>query len=314
MDVIPPLTALRCFESVARLGAVTLAARELHVTHSAVSQQIRVLEETMGVALFVREARGLRLTEEGRLYALEIRAALRDIAQATRTARTRPQAGEVVIATLASFALHWLVPRLPRFRQAHPYYHVRLITGLELQDLRHGMADIGIRMGQGGWPGIDHQRLFDDSLVVVASPRFNGGDLPNTSEAIVASPIVQNHDAPWTDWCQAAQVDEPSAAPLLYAIDSNVAMGAVLNGEGIALERLSLVADKIASGALVQLSPISVAYPYPYWLAWPQRDTLSAKQTHLIDWIIAEVADYQTEIAKLQPHQLAGVIVQGDAL
>src|ERR1700675_2867636 len=77
MKNVPPLTALRCFEAASRLGGVTLAARELHVTHSAVSQQIRILEDTLGVALFVREARGLRLTEEGRLYALEIRSALR---------------------------------------------------------------------------------------------------------------------------------------------------------------------------------------------------------------------------------------------
>ena len=84
------MTALRCFEAVARLGGVTQAARELHVTHSAVSQQIKVLEDSMGVALFVREARGLRLTEEGRLYALDIRIALRDITQATRRAPGAP--------------------------------------------------------------------------------------------------------------------------------------------------------------------------------------------------------------------------------
>src|SRR5579863_4787446 len=116
MKPIPPLTALRCFEAVARLGGVTLAARELHVTHSAVSQQIKVLEESMGIALFVREARGLRLTEEGRLYALDIRTALRDITEATRRAQARPRESELVIATLPSFAQHWLMPRLPGFR------------------------------------------------------------------------------------------------------------------------------------------------------------------------------------------------------
>jgi LysR family glycine cleavage system transcriptional activator len=109
MKPIPPLTALRCFEAVARLGGVTPAARELHVTHSAVSQQIKVLEESMGVALFVREARGLRLTDDGRLYALEIRSALRDITQATRAgAPARKRTGDrdraVVRAALARAA------------------------------------------------------------------------------------------------------------------------------------------------------------------------------------------------------------------
>jgi LysR family transcriptional regulator, glycine cleavage system transcriptional activator len=292
MDMIPPLAALRCFESVARLGAVTLAARELHVTHSAVSQQIRILEETMGVALFVREARGLRLTEEGRLYALEVRAALRNIAQATRIAQTRPQPSELVIATLPSFALHWLIPRLSRFRERHPYYGIRLQTSLEVQEIRHGLADIGVRMGQGDWPGLGHQRLMSDELVVVASPSFNHGDLPATPEAIVMCPIVLSHDAPWTDWCHAAQVNEPSNPCGLAAIDSNIVLGAVARGDGIALERRSLIDDKLATGELVQLSPITVPYPYAYWLVWPQRDSLTVKQTHFIEWMTEEVERY----------------------
>ncbi|HTJ93124.1 MAG TPA: LysR substrate-binding domain-containing protein [Pararobbsia sp.] len=292
MDTIPPLTALRYFESVARLGTVTLAARELHVTHSAVSQQIRILEETMGVPLFLREARGLQLTEEGRLYALEIRAALRNIAQATRIAQTRPQPSELVVATLPSFALHWLLARLPRFRERHPYYSLRLNTSLEVRDIRHGLADIGVRMGQGGWPGLGHQRLMGDELVVVSSPSFRNGELPATTEAIVACPIVLSHDAPWTDWCHAAQIDEPAGPCALAAIDSNIALGAVLRGDGIALERRSLIADKVASGELVQLSPITVPYPYAYWLVWPQRDALSVKQHHFIEWITEEVERY----------------------
>ena len=159
---LPPLTALRCFEAVARLGGVTLAARELHVTHSAVSQQIKRLEELMGLALFVREGRGLRLTDEGRLYSLDIRAALRGIAQATQLAQGRPQDSELVIATLPSFALHWLLPRLDGFRALHPNYRLRLQTSLAVQDLRSGLVDIGIRMGQGHWPDMEKQALFED--------------------------------------------------------------------------------------------------------------------------------------------------------
>ncbi|MGE8490631.1 MAG: LysR family transcriptional regulator, partial [Paraburkholderia nemoris] len=164
MKPIPPLTALRCFEAVARLGGVTQAARELHVTHSAVSQQIKVLEDSMGVALFMREARGLRLTEEGRLYALDIRMALRDITHATRRAQARPHESELVITTLPSFAQHWLVPRLGSFRDAHPYYRIRLQTSLQVEDFRQGASDIGIRMGQGHWPDVAQQKLFDDEM------------------------------------------------------------------------------------------------------------------------------------------------------
>jgi LysR family glycine cleavage system transcriptional activator len=296
MKPIPPLTALRCFEAVARLGGVTQAARELHVTHSAVSQQIKVLEDAMGVALFVREARGLRPTEEGRLYALEIRAALRDITQATRRAQARPHDSELVIATLPSFAQHWLVPRLQSFREAHPYYRVRLATGLQLEDLRHGVSDIGIRMGQGHWPDVAQQKLFDDEMLVVAAPHFAlapNGRFPVTAEDVVACPLISSPDAPWGDWCEAAKVAQPVAARVvLSANDSNVVISAVLLGQGVALERRSLVSHALGRGDLVQITSIRVRYRYPYWLVWQQRETLTAQQAHFAQWIEGQVDAY----------------------
>ncbi|NMM03483.1 LysR family transcriptional regulator [Paraburkholderia sp. RP-4-7] len=296
MKPIPPLTALRCFEAVARLGGVTPAARELHVTHSAVSQQIKVLEESMGVALFVREARGLRLTDEGRLYALEIRSALRDITQATRRAQARPHESELVIATVPSFAQHWLVPRLAGFREAHPYYRVRLLTNLQIEDFRQGTSDIGIRMGQGHWPDVAQQKLFDDDMLVVAAPHFAlgpHGRFPRTAEDVLACPLISSPDAPWSDWCQAAQVAEPAAEALvLSANDSNIVIGAVLLGQGVALERRSLVAHALARGELLQITDIRVPYRYPYWLVWQQREILNAKQAHFAQWIDAQVDAY----------------------
>ncbi|RKF37454.1 LysR substrate-binding domain-containing protein [Paraburkholderia fungorum] len=296
MKPIPPLTALRCFEAVARLGGVTPAARELHVTHSAVSQQIKVLEESMGVALFVREARGLRLTDDGRLYALEIRSALRDITQATRRAQARPHESELVIATLPSFAQHWLMPRLASFREAHPYYRVRLLTNLQIEDFRQGTSDIGIRMGQGHWPDVAQQKLFDDDMLVVAAPHFAlgpQGRFPRTAEDVLACPLISSPDAPWSDWCQAAQVGEPAAeAAVLSANDSNIVIGAVLLGQGVALERRSLVAHALARGELVQITDICVPYRYPYWLVWQQREILNAKQAHFAQWIDAQVSAY----------------------
>jgi len=296
MKPIPPLTALRCFEAVARLGGVTPAARELHVTHSAVSQQIKVLEASMGVALFVREARGLRLTDDGRLYALEIRSALRDITQATRRAQARPHESELVIATVPSFAQHWLVPRLASFREAHPYYRVRLLTNLQIEDFRQSTSDIGIRMGQGHWPDVAQQKLFDDDMLVVAAPHFAlepNGRFPRTAEDVLACPLISSPDAPWSDWCQAAQVAEPAAEALvLSANDSNIVISAVLLGQGVALERRSLVAHALARGDLVQITDIRVPYRYPYWLVWQQREILNAKQAHFAQWIDAQVDAY----------------------
>lgn len=286
------MTSLRCFEAVARLGRVTLAATELHVTHSAVSQQIRLLEDMMGVPLFIREGRGLRLTEEGRLYALDIRAALRSIAQATQLAQARPQETGLTIATLPSFALHWLMPRLPRFLSRHPHYRIGLQTGLEIQDLRHGLADVGIRMGQGHWPGLAQKALFQDRLVTVAAPDFRNGRLPATAAEVVQCPLIRSTDAPWDDWCAAASVLAPAAAFVLTANDSNIVIAAALRGQGIALERHSIVADALARGELVAVTDITVPYPYAYWLVWAEHETPKAGQTHFIAWITEEVAAY----------------------
>ncbi|MDG0900033.1 LysR family transcriptional regulator, partial [Pseudomonas sp. L01] len=112
MSDLPPLTALRSFEAVARLGSISQAASELHVTHSAISQQIKLLENLLGLALFVREGRGLRLSENGRFYALQVRASLGEIADATRVVRARPREGELVVTVMPSFGLNWLLPRL----------------------------------------------------------------------------------------------------------------------------------------------------------------------------------------------------------
>lgn len=153
MSNLPPITCLRCFESVARLGSVTAAAKELHVTHSAISQQIKVLEHMIGVTLFVREGRGLRVSEDGRLYALQIRESLGAIAEATRLIKTQPKSTELVVAVLPSFGFSWLLPRLPRFQQLQPHISVRLQASLALSNLARESVDVGIRMGKGDWEG-----------------------------------------------------------------------------------------------------------------------------------------------------------------
>ncbi|QBJ78709.1 LysR substrate-binding domain-containing protein [Aquitalea sp. USM4] len=296
MRPLPPLSALRSFEALARLGSVTQAASELHVTHSAISQQIRQLEEMLGVVLFVREGRGLRLTEDGRLYALQVRIGLTELTEATRLIQARPRDGELVVAVLPSFGAHWLLPRLPRFQARFPQYRISLRASLDIQDLRQGLVDIGVRMGQGGWEGLQQQHLFDDELVVVASPGFRQGKLPRTPAEIVAGPVVRTVES-WMGWCQAAGVEEPSQAGL-WINDSNLVLQAVQQGMGVALERRSLVDAGLKSGMLVQLSDIVVPYPYPHWLVWPQRESSLLKQREFAGWMAEEVAVYQQELAQ----------------
>ncbi|MFZ5957723.1 LysR substrate-binding domain-containing protein [Pseudomonas knackmussii] len=291
MSAYPPLSALRSFEAVARLGSVTLAAAELHVTHSAVSQQVRQLEELLGITLLQREGRGLRLSEEGRLYALQVRRALRDIAEATRLARARPSEGELVIAVLPSFGQQWLLPRLPSFRERYPQFRLRLLASLEVIDLRQGLADAAVRIGQGHWEGLAQQRLFDDELVAVCAPHFNGGRLPRTPAEILASPLIHGFES-WLPWCQAAGVPLPKGDGVFTANDSNLVVEALRLGLGVTIERRSLVAGALSRGELVQLSEIRAPYAYPYWLVWPQREAVQAKVELFAEWLAEQVDLY----------------------
>jgi LysR family glycine cleavage system transcriptional activator len=295
MNAFPPLTALRSFEATSRLGSVTLAAKELHVTHSAISQQIKVLEELVGLTLFVREGRGLRVSEDGRLYALQIRQALGDIEHATRLIQAQPRTGELVVAVIPSFARSWLIPRLPAFQRLYPHTNIRLQASLSVSNLHQESVDIGIRMGKGDWEGVEQKLLFHDELVVVAAPHFNGGQLPQTPRQIVDSRIVHSTES-WLPWCQAAGVEMGIERQGVCSNDSNLVLEAVRLGQGIALDRRSLVHDAIARGELVQLSEISAPYPYPYWLAWPPRERSAGKQREFSDWLCGEVEIYLTQI------------------
>ena len=296
MSSIPPITCLRSFEAVARLGSVTAAAKELHVTHSAISQQIKVLEEMIGVTLFVREGRGLRVSEDGRLYALQIRESLSGIAEATRLIKTQPKSTELVVAVLPSFGFSWLLPRLPRFQQSQPHISIRLQASLALSNLTRESVDVGIRMGKGDWDGLEQHLLFHDETLVVAAPHFNGGVLPQTPEEIISSTIIFNMES-WQPWCQAAglALDVPRIG--LCSNDSNLVLQAVRLGQGIALERRSLVDDAIKLGELVQLSPITAPYPYPYWLVLPNRERSEIKQRVFSSWLANEVDEYLNQLA-----------------
>lgn len=289
MSDLPPLPALRSFEAVARLGSVTRAARELHVTHSAVSQQLRQLEDALGVALLVREGRGLRVSEAGRLYALQIRRTLVEMAEATRRVKAPPQAGTVTVAVLPSFGRAWLVPRLPDFQRRHPGIHLRLLASLEVVHLGDSAADLGIRMGDGQWDGVEARLLLHDEWVPVAAPFFNGGQLPQEPEAIVAGASLFCSES-WQAWCQRVGVAPPARSGL-ECNDSNLVLEAARLGQGVALERRSLVQDAIVRGELVQLGHVTAPYPFPYWLVWPRQRPLSALAQAFVTWLQAQAAD-----------------------
>jgi LysR family glycine cleavage system transcriptional activator len=298
MKPLPPLPALRAFEAVARLGSVVKAADELHVTHGAISQQVRALEEFLGFALFLRQGRRLAITEDGRIYAMRLRMALGDIASATSEVLALPRADELIVAVLPSFGAHWLVRRLPAFRAAFPGYKLTLRAGLELIDFQVDRVDAAVRMGPGGWEGVSQTRLFDDELVAVAAVHFNGGKLPRTPAAVMCAPLLRSVES-WSPWLAAAGLPDSVPDGPIYT-DSNLVVEALRQGQGVAVTRRSLVHDLIRAGELCQLTAVAATYANPYWLVWPPRSEGTAKQAAFADWLAGEVRNYLAEVATLK--------------
>ncbi len=189
MSDYPPIASLRSFEAVARLGSVTLAAKELHVTHSAISQQIKVLEEMLGVRLFTRHGRGVQINEEGRLYAMHVREALEHIADATRLVHVKPRT-----TTLTRHGTFFCLPLAlatagSLSRPISPY-HLAALVSLTVTNMQQEAVDIAIRMGKGDWEGLESRYMFADELIVVAAPHYNGGSLPATPQEVAAGKII----------------------------------------------------------------------------------------------------------------------------
>ncbi|AVV82836.1 LysR family transcriptional regulator [Shewanella putrefaciens] len=168
---LPPLNALRAFEAAARLQSMTLASKELHVTHGAISKQIRILEEYLGFALFVRLHKKVGLTDEAQRYLPHVQAALQTLSSATgdlRRQSTRPQT--LAINVLPSLTINWLIPRMEQFKSLHPHLYVDLSIGDFAVDFNQGRYDIAIRSSTVIPKGVNYIKLMDEDLCLVCAP------------------------------------------------------------------------------------------------------------------------------------------------
>ncbi|GGK53149.1 transcriptional regulator GcvA [Salinarimonas ramus] len=295
---LPPLATLRAFEAVARLGSFTAAARELCLTQTAVSHQIRTLEECLSCRVLFRTSRSVVLTSEGADYLDAVRPSLRALEAATHAVRGRGRDDALVLSVYPSFAAKWLVPRLGGFQAQHPQIRVRIEVGHELVD-PHGRGDLlAIRYGRGSWPGLSAQRLFGERLLPVAAPRLLNA-LPLDDVADLAAHRAL-HDIAcdgsadgWARWIAHAGHDEIAFAAETAFGDSYLLLAAALDGLGVALGRALLVADDLAAGRLVAPFDLPLDDAMAYWLVSgdPERDGPAARAFR--GWIDAEARAWE---------------------
>lgn len=299
---LPPLNALRAFEAAARHLSFTKAAEELHVTQAAVSHQVKQLEETLGVVLFRRLNRTILLTDAGQAYLPPLREAFDAIATATAEVTARRETGPLRVSVLPSFAAKWLLPRLPRFREAHPECDLLLSASNEVADLHREGIDAAIRFGLGPYPDLEVTPLMREHVFPVCSPRLLEGPRPlRVPEDLKHHVLLQDqvHDTPddpgWRVWLDAAGVTgiDPARGPG-YS-DSALVLQAAVDGQGVALSRRSLAQDDLAAGRLIKPFGPDLVSGFSYRFVTTRAGARDPRIRAFRDWLVAQVRMEEAE-------------------
>ncbi len=300
-----PLTALRVFESSARLGTFKAAADELAVTPAAVSHQIKSLESRLGVLLFERGASGVRLTEEGAQLFRASHDALLALSRGLDALRP-DTAGErpLVLTTTPAFAAMWLIPRLGAFRRIDPHLHIKVETGNTLVDLeREARIDLAIRATSRTFPALHEIALIDEYFGAFAATGFDAHrtDEPlDLIETVWDTPLPVSVD--WASWCRAAGRETWfERAVFRHYDDEHYALQAVLHGQGVALLSSVLAAEHVERGALMPIEP-SVRLDGARFVALCRPGRAREPQVaRFLDWLDAEIAQTRAAVARMAP-------------
>jgi len=305
---LPPLAALRAFEAAARHRSFKKAAEELHVTPAAVSQQIKLLESYLGLALFRRLTRAIEITPQGLAMLPKIRQGFDCLVAAVDSARQGDE-GPLTVNAPPSFASRWLVPRLPRFAASHPGVDIRLSSSADAVDRQGGRAgggkwvappaafgELAIRYGTGDYPGMRVDKIFAPDYVPVCSPLLIGqGKSLATPADLVGHVLIHDEtigDAggqpDWAQWLKMAGVSGVDSRRGLRFSNAILAVEAALNGQGVALALSPLVEADVAAGRLVIPFALTTPSPFAYYLVMSEAMAGRASVAAFRDWILGE--------------------------
>lgn len=286
---LPPLSTVRSFEATARHGSAARAAEELHVTPGAISQQLRKLEDFVGQRLFERQARGLVLTDAGRVLLAGCQEALAALQRAT--AQLRHQRQVLLVSCTPVFAAQWLVPRLQDFLQSAPEVDVHVSITARLVDLAAEGVHFAVRHGLGRYAGLQARRLLDDDLQPVCSPLWVAHRPTAQAADITAAGLL--HDGQrddWQLWARAAGRPQLDTSQGIVFVDSNAAIEAALAGRGVALARRSMVVNELEQGRLLALQVPPLVTPLAYYLVFREPTLAQPAARRFHDWLLAQAA------------------------
>lgn len=303
---LPPLNALRAFEAAARHLNFSRAADELSVTPGAVSQQIQNLEDFIGATLFRRTPKGLLLTDAAQIALPALREAFDRLAEAASMLTAAVDGRRLTVSVAPSFAAKWLVPRLGKFEAAHPQVDVWVSAGIDLVDFAGGEVDIAIRYGSGRYPGLEVQRLMQETVIAVASPEFLQAhpletltDLTGQILLHDGSPDADESCPDWTMWLAARGVKgiDGSRGPRFN--QSSLVIEAAVGGRGVALAKRALAQADLDAGRLVTPFQIATAVDFAYYLVYPKAKGRLPQVKAFLAWLTAEAEAHEASLRSL---------------
>ncbi|WP_193017199.1 transcriptional regulator GcvA [Proteus sp. FME41] len=299
---LPPLNALRVFDSAARHLSFTKAAEELFVTQAAVSHQIKTLEEFLGLKLFRRRNRSLLLTEEGQSYYLDIKEIFSSINEATRKLLARSAKGALTVSLSPSFAIQWLVPRLSGFNQAYPGIDVRIQAVDREEDKLADDVDVAIFYGRSNWTGLRTDRLYAEYLIPVCAPTLLTGEKPlKTPSDLIYHTLL--HDTSRRDWqAYVRQLEiqnqiNVQQGPIFS--HSSMVIQAAVHGQGVALVNNVMARSEIESGRLIRPFPDVLVSKNAFYLVCQDSQAELGKIAAFRQWILSQAANEQEKLGLL---------------
>ncbi|HVN00834.1 MAG TPA: LysR substrate-binding domain-containing protein [Caulobacteraceae bacterium] len=284
----PPFAALRALEAACRLKSYSAAGEELGVTHSAISQSMRRLEQAYAQKLFHRQGLGMEPTPAAVALSIAYRQAARIVADAAEALRGQDVQPALVLSTVPSVARLWLGPRLKRLRESLPDIAVEVRTSRELANLETDGVDVAMRLGVGEWPRLKVEPLFDETLFPVCSPEFLARHGPMDDAAIARAPLILEDTDLWPAWFESAGVTRPPQARGLAFDDAAMVIEAAAAGLGVALVRPLHAEEALEARRLVRISATEVKTRLRCCLVWREDNPRVAAIRRFADWILAE--------------------------
>jgi len=304
---LPPLNALRAFEAIARHLSFAKAADELHVTPAALSHQIRAFEEQLGLPLFHRRTRAIELTDAGRLIYPGLHAGFESVRGAMAQLDRSRDSNVLVISATPGLVAKWLMPRLWRFLHAHPDIDARVSASLKIADFAAEGVDVAIRLSKENHPELYAERLFNDSVLPVCSPRLveqglrSPADLPRFPLIHYDIPMSMRAPPLWADWFAVAGLQGDATRGLKVNVADH-ALDAAVAGAGVSLSFKLIASDDVHSGRLV--TPFGPELPLAsgYNFVCPKGHEKRPNVRAFRDWLFAEMEETKGQWASMMGH------------